>query len=312
MATLPCARSAALVLAACVLGSTQSRGASPAPTDVDVVALLADAGARVEALFGRAESLVCTETVSMQPLDRGLASDGFRRTVESELHFWWDPADGDTPETGAQARRQVHLVNNRPPRDDDPRSCTTPEQEHVETQPLSMLLPEQRRDYAFSPAGTERIEGRAAVMVDFEQVTPVSVDVQAVEGREDCISYDLNGGLRGRLWIDVATRDVLRLDQHLAGMIDVRLPRTLVRRPGAPSYWTLERWDMSTRFGPVTFSDPDETLVLPRSSTTLRVTRGAGSPRLRTQTTYSNYQRFLTGARVVGGATPPGMDGARK
>lgn len=300
MATLPCVRSAALVFAACVLGSTQGRGAAPDPADVGVAALLADAGARVEALFGRALSLVCTETVVMQPLDRDMGGRGLGRTVESDMHFWWDPADGDTPETGAEARRQVRLVNNRPPRDDDPRSCTTPEQERVETQPLSMLLPDQRRDYAFSAAGTARIDGRAAVMVDFKQVTPFSVDVRAVEGREDCVSYDVNGGLRGRLWIDAATHDVMRLDQHLVGMFDVPLPETLVRRPGSRSYWTLERWDVSTRFGPVTFRAPDETLVLPRSSTTLRVVHGAGVPRLRTETRYSNYQRFVTGARIVG------------
>ena len=42
------------------------------------------------------------------------------------------------------------------------------------------------------------------------------------------------------------------------------------------------------------------TIVLPVSSTILRVTRGAGSPRLRTTTTYKGYKRFLTGGRVVG------------
>ena len=50
---------------------------------------------------------------------------------------------------------------------------------------------------------------------------------------------------------------------------------------------------------PVRFSDPEETLILPVSSTTFQITRGAGTPRLRTTTQYTGYRRFITGARVV-------------
>ena len=48
------------------------------------------------------------------------------------------------------------------------------------------------------------------------------------------------------------------------------------------------------------FTNPDETLVLPASMSSIQVTRGAGTPRLRTTTEYVKYQRFLTGGRVVG------------
>ncbi len=61
----------------------------------------------------------------------------------------------------------------------------------------------------------------------------------------------------------------------------------------------MERWDTSIRFKPVTFQDPEETLILPASATSLRITRGSGSPRLRTSTQYSSYRRFITGARIV-------------
>jgi hypothetical protein len=61
----------------------------------------------------------------------------------------------------------------------------------------------------------------------------------------------------------------------------------------------MERWDSSIRFKPVSFTEPDETLVLPVSISTLRITRGSGTPRLRTTTSYSSYKRFLTGGRVV-------------
>lgn len=253
----------------------------------------------MEAFFSRAQSLICTETVSIQPLNHGLTSEGFARTVESELRLWWETNDGP-PATSAQVRRQVVSVNRRPPKKNDPNNCTVQEQQETETQPLSMLLSEQRRDYQFSPAGTSRVDGRAAVMVDFRQLTPVSVDVQATDDNENCVGYELNGGLRGRLWFDEQTLDVLRLDQRLAGLVDLRLPKALARRPGVESRWTLERWDSSIRFGSVTFRDPDESLVLPLSASTLRITRGSGSPRLRTETKYAHYKRFLTGGRVVG------------
>jgi hypothetical protein len=61
----------------------------------------------------------------------------------------------------------------------------------------------------------------------------------------------------------------------------------------------MERWDTTIRFKAVRSDDPEETLMLPVSSTSLRITRGAGMPRLRTVTEYSGYKRFLTGARVV-------------
>jgi hypothetical protein len=61
----------------------------------------------------------------------------------------------------------------------------------------------------------------------------------------------------------------------------------------------MERWDSSIRFKRVSFEDPQETLVLPVSSSTLQITRGAGTPRLRTSTQYQAYRRFITGGRIL-------------
>jgi hypothetical protein len=262
--------------------------------------VLARSGDRVQAFFSRAQSIVCTETVILQPLNSSLAADGFSRTVQSELRVSWDPTAVGEAITEAHTRRHVLKVNGRPPRERDHRSCTTPEQTDTETQPLSMLLAAQRARFDFSAAGRTRIDGRAAIMVDFREVASVAVDVRAVEGLDDCISYDVTGGQRGRVWIDAETYDVLRLDQRLAGMIELRLPRVLTRRPGSDPFMTLERSDTSMRFDRVSFTQPDESLVLPSETSELRIVRGAGAPRLRTITRYSDYKRFLTGSRVVG------------
>lgn len=304
MTARPALRSAFLIVALAAWTADGAGAAQDLPA-LDVREIVARAGERVADLFGRARSLICTEVASIQRLDSGFGPLGFGRTVESDLRFWWDPADGEGPDTTASVRREVRLVNDRPPRENDPNNCTTPEQQQTETRPLSMLLPEERREYTFAPAGTERIDGRLAYRVDFEQQQPVSVDVSTVDGREDCISYELDGGLRGRLWIDAETMEVLRLDQHLVGMIDIPLPREVTRSAGSASRWTLERWSTSIRYGRVTFKDPDESLILPLKTTTLRFMRGGGAPRVRTETKYTNYQRFVTGARIVGGGGEP-------
>ena len=85
-------------------------------------------------------------------------------------------------------------------------------------------------------------------------------------------------------------RQVMKVNGHA--------PRKIANRSQWES-WTMERWDTSIRFKPVAFQDPQETLVLPASATSYRVTRGAGTPHLRTSTQYSSYRRFITGGRVL-------------
>ncbi|MGE0815055.1 MAG: hypothetical protein AB7O28_23750 [Vicinamibacterales bacterium] len=267
--------------------------------DDDLASTLDRAAERVEDFFTRAQSLVCTETVVIQPLNWGLAGDGPGRTVESELRLSWAPgADGDAA-TEAQTMRQVVKVNGHRPRENDRNNCTTPEQNDTETQILSMLLPSQRGDYAWKLAGRGKVDGRDTVQIDFQEKGEISVDVRLIEDNEDCVSYSLDGGLRGRIWVDAETFDVLRVDQHLKGFVDVPLPKELTRRHGVAPFWTMERFDTSYRFKRVRFEDPEESIVLPVSSMTLRVTRGSGMPRSRISTQYKQYRRFLTGGRIV-------------
>jgi hypothetical protein len=279
------------------------RAQAPAPPDLD--ATLALAAARVEEFFTRAQSLVVTESVYHQPLSFGLSGDGPGRSIESELRLSWAPdADGDAA-TEAQTLRLVTKVNGRKPRANDPRNCTAPEQHDTETQVLSMLLPGQRDDYTWRLAGRGKIDGRTAILVDFHEKRSIEVtDVHVLETNDDCISYNIEGGMRGRVWVDAESHDVLRMDHHLGGQVDVELPRQLRNRAGVNPNWTVERIDTTYRFKRVRFDDPEETLVLPVSSTSLRITRGAGTPRLRINTEYKHYRRFLTGGRIVPDSGP--------
>ena len=265
----------------------------------ELAATLQRAGERVEYYFARAQSIVCFETVSLQPLSTGLSGDGQARTVQSELRLSWDPtADTRTP-LEARTLRQVLKVNGHPPRKNDHDNCTTPEQHESETQPLSMLLPQQRIEYTFSIVGPARQDGRAAILVEYRMKARPTVEVALVNNNENCISFSIDGGMRGRIWLDAETYDVLRLDQGLGGLVDIPLPWKVTRRSPGIGVWTLERFDSSIRFKPIKFSDPDETLILPVSASSLRITRSSGTPRLRTSTEYTQYRRFLTAGRVI-------------
>jgi hypothetical protein len=283
--------------------AAMAQPARPAPLSREALGdVLTRVGEQVRQFFARAQSLVCLETVRLQPLDTGLTSASFGRTVESELRLSWDPDDLERRPVEARTLRTVLKVNGHPPRRNDQNDCTDPEQNESETQPLSMLLPNQQRDYVFTPGKPERVDGRWAHVVQYRVTTPMSVSVEEIPGKDDCISFNVEGGTRGRIWIDAETYQVLRLDQALVGLVDIPLPRRAAARAGGDLRWTLERHDISIRFKPVRFSEPDETLLLPVSSTALRITRGSGQPRLRTSIDYTQYRRFMTGARVIGDA----------
>ena len=270
---------------------TAGQGAAPP----DLAEVLRRVGERVEQYFTRAQSIVCLEIVGLMPVETGGARG---RTVESELRLSWEPSEENPVPIEARTLRQVLKVNGHAPRKNDQDNCTGPEQNTSEVQPLSLLLPQQRDEYTFKLAGPGRIDDRAAILIDFRMVDQASVKVELVNGNENCVSFALDGGMRGRIWIDAETFDVLRMDQGLTGLVDVPLPRKIANRDRWSS-WTMERWDTSIRFKPVTFQDPQETLVLPASATSYRITRGSGSPQLRSSTRYSSYRRFITGGRII-------------
>ncbi len=151
---------------ACAVAGTAVVTAQDTP---ELEPTLARAAERVAEFFTRAQSLVVTEQVYVQPLSYGLAGDGPGRSIESELRLTWSPgADGDGA-TEAQTLRLVHKVNGRKPRANDRNNCTTPEQHDTETQVLSMLLPSQRDDYVWTLAGRGKVDGRAAILLDFQE-----------------------------------------------------------------------------------------------------------------------------------------------
>jgi hypothetical protein len=283
--------SQAVVVGAAIVASA---GTQDAARRQEVAALLARVGARVEQYFARAQSIVCEETVRLQPLGLDLLWDGGHvRQLVYELRVEWDgaTAPGAVPE--ATVARDLVLVDGRRPRPGDEPACMDPKP--ISTEPLAMLLPGRQRDYRFNRAGTTRTRDGSMVMVDFQSVVQKPPEIT---WDEECVSVELPGRSRGRVWIDEATSNVLRLDEQLVGTFDVPVPREQVRR-GAPSLMTFERATSSIRYHAVPFQDPDEVVMLPESVVSLQTVRNAARPRVRTFQTFSRCRRFVTDARIV-------------
>jgi hypothetical protein len=80
----------------------------------------------------------------------------------------------------------------------------------------------------------------------------------------------------------------------------VRIPGpTGPDRRAAPRSFTLERHDTRIDYEQVTFTDPDEAILLPRRIESIQIVRNTGTPEVRVTRTFSNYRRFLTGGRAI-------------
>ncbi len=253
---------------------------------------VARVGDYVERYYSRAQSIMVDENVAIQPLALDLRYDGFARRLTYELRVEWNPdATGD--ESPAKVTRQLIAINGRPPKPDQEPECLDPRSTSPE--PLAFLLPDRREKFIFKAAGLGRVGARDAVMIDYRSVKP---EEPKVEWKDECVSIDLPGRARGRIWADPETSEILRLDEGIIGLVDITVPREQ-QRAGGPTYMTIERADSTIRYRRVPFTDPDETLVLPGSIETTTIVRNSGSPRTRITQTFTNYRRFVTGSRLV-------------
>jgi hypothetical protein len=293
----PSARRAAIVIVlACAAALCPAPGRAQALPGIDV--LLMRVAERIEEFYRRAQQVICTEISRVQPIGLDYAPRGFARTVESQLRVETD--GGDTAED-ATVVREIQKVNGQAPREGDKRKrdgCTDPNP--LSTEPLAFLLPAHRSEYRFSSAGLGKERNRPAFLIDFASAERKS-DLELIEdkaGHDDC--FDWSGPLaeRGRVWVDADTYDVLRVERSLSGPIDVTVPLRIQRRQGLGMRVGIMRNDTTTRYRTVAFTDPDEVLLLPESiHSTIVVSGGLQSTR-RTRV-YSDFRRFVTGARVV-------------
>jgi hypothetical protein len=289
---------AVLLAGATFVGSGWMARAS-APDRPDVATLVARVGERVAAYYQRAQQLICTERSTVIPIRADWGADGFARTVESELRVEMDGADGDGMPL-ARVTRQVRRVNGREPRERDRKDrsgCTDPTP--VSPEILTFLLPGHREEYRFTAVREGRERERDAFVIDFTSAQRSSRPelIEDEYGRDDCFDWKGPVAVSGRLWIDAASHDVLRLDRRISGPTDVRVPQLLQRKYHFTPWLTVDRDDLTLRYKEVAFSDPQETLLLPESIEMVTVVR-TGLQSTRRTHVFSNYRRFMTESRI--------------
>jgi hypothetical protein len=283
---------AALVLATATL-------AAQAPPDIDT--LLERVSARIADYYKRAQSVVCIEKTTVQALANGFNPSGFARTTEAELRVEPEVADDDGSATSASFVRQIVKVNGKPPREKDKNDragCTDPNP--LSAEPLAFLLPANREGYRFTTTGFGKGKDRSALVIEF---TAANTDgegkvVEDERGHEGCFNVSIPTPERGRIWVDAINYQVLRLERHLAAIGELRVSSALQRKHNLPDYMTIERHDTTIRYRPISFTDPDEALLLPESIETIVIWRN-GMESTRRRQEYTEYRRFLTAGRIV-------------
>lgn len=272
-----------------------------APVDPpDVAAIVAQVGERVAAYYQRAQRLMCVERSTVVSIGTDWRMQGFARTIESDLRVEIDPAGGSSlPDP--RVLRTIRRVNGREPRDrdrTDRSGCTDPTP--LSPEPLAFLLPSRRDEYKFTAVREGRERNRAALTIDFASMRRAGRPelIEDEHGHDDCFDWTGPVAITGRLWVDARTRDVLRIERHIAGPTDVRVPGSLQRKYRFPTWLTLDRDDLTLRYKEVAFRDPDEVMLLPESIESTTILRSALQSIRRTQV-FSDYRRFLTGSRIV-------------
>ena len=261
--------------------------------DRDLEAVLQRIQASVEHFYSRALTVLADVRVHVRPMARDFRSTGFRRSLLYEMRVEW--AEGtDTTAPEPVVRRRLLEANGRPAKPEDEPECADPEP--FSEEPLSIFLPAKRKDFVFTWSGRDRQAGRETDVIEYR---PRVHEAPTIEWEDTCVSLNLPGHTRGKVWADAETGDVLRVDERMSGMFDFRVPREQ-RRWGVPTTMTLESSNSTVRYRRVAFSDPDETLLLPSSMESMTVWRNAGVTRQFITHEISNYRRFVTGARVVG------------
>jgi hypothetical protein len=290
MRTLCC-----LTLAAAALGAIGASAAGPqaAGTVGQLDSTLLRVGDRVQEYYAHAQSIVAVETVRIQRQSADMTPQGHTRQLVYDLRVEWTPPSDDGQPGEATVVRDLLSVDGRPPKAGDDEACMDPEP--VSPEPMVMLLPGRRREYAFSLAGPGRTDGKASVMLDYKSLVKGPADIK---WRGSCVAVSLPGRSQGRVWVDSATHDVLRLDERLTGMFEFSIPKEHVVT-GGPAWLGIERSDSSIRYQTVAFHDPEDTLMLPRSIETTSVWRNAPVARVRITQLFSKYRRFVGDSRIL-------------
>jgi hypothetical protein len=290
--------------------AAQVSAAAAAGGGGDLKELLARVGERVAKYQERLFSITFTETVRQQELREGGQPKGKPRELvyETTVVRRGTGKDAAVP----VMTRRLKSVDGKPPgpekqpaspdRGEDARAkCGDIEPPQSYGDPLSFLLPPYRDRFVFASEGESELEGRKVAVVSFSDPPAAAPPELTDDGK----CFRLSRGLRrkGRVLVDAKTYDVLEVRWELAEKFAGRTRTRVVRRsvlfmPAPSRELKWEKADVTIRFQPVAFRDPEQTLLLPVSYEWVRVLKGARQPFFRTRQTNANYKRFRTSSEI--------------
>ncbi len=248
--------------------------------------LIARVGAYIEQYYTRAQTILVTETVVVEPVTSRLRVDGPARRIVNGMRIEWDGRVGSEP---LEVRQLLTAAGRRFGPSGQP-DCL--DQRSVTFGPLALLLPANRGTYRFSVGRFELVNGVRAQRIEYETRRP---EPPRVRWNGRCGWVDSFGRTRGSVWVEPASGEVVRFDEHLSGRVKLPGP------PGdafAPEF-VAERADTTIDYTTIAFADPDETLLLPSHVESVTFIQNSGAPRVRVTRTFTEYRRFLATGRVL-------------
>jgi hypothetical protein len=267
----------------------------------DIEMLLSRVGERVARYYKSAQNLICIEKSTVQPIGWDMSPHGFARVTESEMRVETDIGEDGTIMEEPRVFRELRKINGRLPRErdkNDRAGCTDPNP--LSAEPLAFLLPANRREFQFAAAGFGKGKESNALIIEYTKAEPRGHGelIEDPRGHPDCFSVSVPVTLKGRIWVDARTYEVIRIEQHIAGPGDIRVSDAQQRKHNLPASIVIERYDTTIKYRSVAFADPEEAMLLPESIDIVAVYRG-GLESLRRRQAFSEYRRFLTAGRVV-------------
>lgn len=289
-------------------GWSQSRTASgSAITDKNVIELkklLELVGERIQKYHDTMFNIAFTEVLRQQELN----SDGTSKNKPKEFVYESIVINSRAPANQQNSfpviTRTLKFVDGKPAEQKKLRrrsKCveTNPQTEYAD--PLAFLLPKYQSNFIFSYGGEADLENRKMAIILIDE-PPASEPVRIVE-KGGCFQLSRNLRSQGKIWIDPKTFDVFQLQWRLVESFKGKTSSGAATLgifpiPGAATEVSYENEETTIRFRQVTFQNPQQVLLLPFSSETSWILKGARIAGFRETTEYTRYRRYLTSVEI--------------
>jgi hypothetical protein len=272
-----------------------ARQAEAARADEPLHVILARVGESVGRYHAGLFGLAFTETLTLEELREDMTPKKSREFVFESVVLREDLSkeEGDYY---AETVRRLKTVDGRAAKKGDEAARFAA---GTYAEALNFLLPREQKLYEFKLAGEDNVGGRRALRV--ELLRP-GEGGPSVEWKGNSFRV-VSAPTRWTFWVDAERFDVLRVESHLEAPFEFESPRVVNAGPlgrlGPKTKFRYARQDYAVAFRRVRLKEPEETRLVPDSVEAVTVIEGAGHPRTRRTTRFSDYRRFRSDVKVV-------------